>query len=278
VFNFSTIVIQSTSVVSVDLPGLGAREDEKLSKTAAIDAIADVIKKFGKNGKAVLVGHSMGGYLAMQFGSEHPEMTAGLVLSGCASESSGVGSAAIYGAMGAVYKVFVPALSNLAVQFLIVSTTALRRANFGHSCQRHSPEYPKKRWRPLICGPRSITKSMPILCFQHSCPSLICLIRWNDASTLLQEPYANYYLMCLTSYDGQVLFLTGEKDFRTSEDRFLLYESSFARVSVPQSLTLGISFAALARREKSSLSVAALTWRTSKMDAPPSGKSKLSNL
>lgn len=91
----------------VDIPGLGARDGEKLTKQAAMDAIADAIKKFGKNGRAVLVGHSMGGFLAMQFGSEHPEMTAGLVLSGCASESSGVGSAAIYGAMGAVYKVFV---------------------------------------------------------------------------------------------------------------------------------------------------------------------------
>lgn len=51
----------------------------------SIEEYADIVAKHlraeaGENGRAVLVGHSMGGYIALALAERHPELVAGLVL------------------------------------------------------------------------------------------------------------------------------------------------------------------------------------------------------
>jgi pimeloyl-ACP methyl ester carboxylesterase len=69
-------------VIAIDLPGFG--ESEPLGEEeASIDGYADAIARLaGETGldRLVIVGHSMGGYVALAFARRHPEMLAGLGL------------------------------------------------------------------------------------------------------------------------------------------------------------------------------------------------------
>ncbi|RSN53510.1 alpha/beta hydrolase [Amycolatopsis sp. WAC 04182] len=60
---------------AVDLPGHGTRRGERFSMAAAADAIADAIEE-----PALVVGHSLGGYVAIAAAARYPERVAGLVL------------------------------------------------------------------------------------------------------------------------------------------------------------------------------------------------------
>jgi pimeloyl-ACP methyl ester carboxylesterase len=71
-------------VIAPDLPGFG--ESEKPSPTkypygieAASEALADLIAAFGV-GRASLLGHSMGGAIALTLAAQHPELVQRLVL------------------------------------------------------------------------------------------------------------------------------------------------------------------------------------------------------
>ncbi|MRG61290.1 alpha/beta fold hydrolase [Agromyces sp. CFH 90414] len=72
---------------AVDLPGHGSRRGERFSFEAARAVVRDAIDRAG--GRAILVGHSLGGYAAMAFSSREPDRVAGLVVAGatCAPTS-----------------------------------------------------------------------------------------------------------------------------------------------------------------------------------------------
>lgn len=70
--------------VVVDLPGHGALGDRSFTLDAAVDHVAAAIDAAG--GRAVVVGLSLGGYVAMALGARSPERVAGLVLSGATRE------------------------------------------------------------------------------------------------------------------------------------------------------------------------------------------------
>ena len=68
--------------VTVDLPAHGAREHERFTFRAAVDAVRETLNSEGID-RAVLIGTSLGGCVAMCFAAQYPERVGGMVLSGC---------------------------------------------------------------------------------------------------------------------------------------------------------------------------------------------------
>jgi len=79
--------------VSVDLPGHGALAGTVFTLDAAADAVQGSIDDAG-GGPAVLVGHSLGGYVALTVAARTPQLVRGLVLAGSTAEPSGPVAAA----------------------------------------------------------------------------------------------------------------------------------------------------------------------------------------
>jgi pimeloyl-ACP methyl ester carboxylesterase len=75
--------------VAVDLPGHGDRASERFSLAAASDAVVAAIDAEVPSGRAVLVGLSLGGYVAIETADRAPDHVAGLVLAGCSAEPVG---------------------------------------------------------------------------------------------------------------------------------------------------------------------------------------------
>jgi pimeloyl-ACP methyl ester carboxylesterase len=68
-------------VVSVDLPGHG--ESDVAGETHTMEFLAEVTRevfKYTGESKALLVGHSLGGYVALAFAEKYPRMLSGYVL------------------------------------------------------------------------------------------------------------------------------------------------------------------------------------------------------
>lgn len=82
-------------VVSPDLPGHGSREDQKFSREAAHQVITEAIEQCIPEVPIVLLGHSLGGYIAMDYVHTYPESVDGLVLVGSCGDPQGP-AAAVY--------------------------------------------------------------------------------------------------------------------------------------------------------------------------------------
>lgn len=78
---FAALLYKEVRVVSIDLPGHGISEVR--GELHTMDYLADVVSaaltKLGID-RAFVVGHSMGGYVALAFAERHAEQTAGIVL------------------------------------------------------------------------------------------------------------------------------------------------------------------------------------------------------
>lgn len=78
---FTWLIEGSARVVAIDLPGHGISEVKGEVHTTAF--IAEVVSGVLDNlqiDKAVVVGHSLGGYAALEFLARYPDKTAGIVL------------------------------------------------------------------------------------------------------------------------------------------------------------------------------------------------------
>jgi len=75
-------------VIALDLPGHGCLRDVRFSLDAAIENVAEVIDKEA-GGRALVVGLSLGGYVAMEFAARFPHKAAGLVVASACVEPSG---------------------------------------------------------------------------------------------------------------------------------------------------------------------------------------------
>ena len=76
-------------VVALDLPGHGHLADRPFTLTAASDEVASAIEE-AAGGHAVVVGLSLGAYVAMDLAARRPELVRGLVLSGATTEPVGL--------------------------------------------------------------------------------------------------------------------------------------------------------------------------------------------
>lgn len=75
-------------VIALDLPGHGELRETEFSLDAATGTVARVIDQEAR-GRALVVGLSLGGYVAMEFGARYPAKAAGLVVASACVEPSG---------------------------------------------------------------------------------------------------------------------------------------------------------------------------------------------
>ncbi len=66
---------------AVELPGHGSRRGEPFTLEGAVTAVHDGVQRVG--GRALVVGLSLGGYLAIEHRARYPEESAGLVAASC---------------------------------------------------------------------------------------------------------------------------------------------------------------------------------------------------
>ncbi|MGW1536579.1 alpha/beta fold hydrolase [Streptomyces aureus] len=76
-------------VVAVDLPGHGERAAQPWSLSAATEIIAAAVDSLDR-GPALVVGHSLGGYAALEFARLNPHRLRGLVLAGASASTRGL--------------------------------------------------------------------------------------------------------------------------------------------------------------------------------------------
>lgn len=75
-------------VVAMDLPGHGALRNEPFHVENATQELARVVDE-AAGGHAIVVGLSLGGYVAIEFGARYPEKAAGLVIASASVEPQG---------------------------------------------------------------------------------------------------------------------------------------------------------------------------------------------
>ena len=78
-------------VVAPDLPAHGRRRDEPFTWDAALATVGEAVGA-DDGTPVVLVGHSLGGYLAMAWAARHPRRLAGLALLGASGVPAGPGA------------------------------------------------------------------------------------------------------------------------------------------------------------------------------------------
>ena len=76
-------------VIAVDLPGHGALAHLPFTFATAVQTLANVIEREAR-GRALVVGLSLGGCVAMELARRHPHLVTGLVLSGCSVNFRGL--------------------------------------------------------------------------------------------------------------------------------------------------------------------------------------------
>jgi pimeloyl-ACP methyl ester carboxylesterase len=74
--------------IAVDLPAHGTRASETFTLDAAVEVVAATIRDEA-DGRAVVVGLSLGGYVGMAVAATYPALVRGLVLSGATAEPTG---------------------------------------------------------------------------------------------------------------------------------------------------------------------------------------------
>jgi pimeloyl-ACP methyl ester carboxylesterase len=92
----ATLARHDIDVVAIDLPGHGALIDEPFSLDAAMSVLADALPARDEPSRSIptlLVGLSLGGYLAIEFAGRHPDRIDGLVAASCGTRPRGAGLA-----------------------------------------------------------------------------------------------------------------------------------------------------------------------------------------
>ena len=108
-----------------DLPGHGSSADAPFTLEAAAGDVIDLVEREAHGGRALLVGLSLGGYVAMAVAARRPELVSGLAVSGATAEPVGLRSLAFRG---------------LATIFEVVPEPVLDRVNRWFFGWRYRPE------------------------------------------------------------------------------------------------------------------------------------------
>ncbi len=75
-----------------DLPGHGTATDVPFTIDAAVDRVIGLIEREAHGGRAILVGLSLGGYVAMALAARSPERVVGLAIAGATADPVGLQS------------------------------------------------------------------------------------------------------------------------------------------------------------------------------------------
>ena len=102
--------------IALDLPGHGAQAAVPFTLAGAVETIAAAIAAEAR-GPALVVGLSLGGYVAIDAAEAHPELVAGLVLAGCSAEPVGPVTAPFRGFAWAMEHLRPRALQALNIAF-----------------------------------------------------------------------------------------------------------------------------------------------------------------
>lgn len=78
--------------IAIDLPAHGTRAGDAFTLDGAADLVAATIHEHAADRRAIVVGLSLGGYVAMVVGARHPALVRGLVLAGATAEPVGATS------------------------------------------------------------------------------------------------------------------------------------------------------------------------------------------
>ena len=87
-----------------DLPGHGTAVDVPFTIDTAVDRVLGLIEREAHGGRAILVGLSLGGYVAMALAARSPERVAGLAIAGATADPVGLQSLG-FRALAAVFDV-----------------------------------------------------------------------------------------------------------------------------------------------------------------------------
>lgn len=88
----------------LDLPGHGLRRADAFTMGAALDAVTDAVAALDPQAhRVVLAGHSLGGYVSMEWAARHHHVLSGLVLLGSTAQPSSR-LAGIYRAFGSALR------------------------------------------------------------------------------------------------------------------------------------------------------------------------------
>ena len=104
-----------------DLPGHGDAEHVPFTLDAAATRVADLIEHEAHGGRAILVGFSLGAYVAMDVAARWPDRVAGIAISGATAEPVGPRALAFHA---------------LATIFEVVPEAALARVNHWYFSRR----------------------------------------------------------------------------------------------------------------------------------------------
>lgn len=103
--------------IALDLPGHGARAGERFGLDDAADVVAATIRDQAVGGRAVVVGLSLGGYVAITLAASQPALVRGLVIAGASVEPVGVGSLPYRALAGGMARFGGPRLDRLNAWF-----------------------------------------------------------------------------------------------------------------------------------------------------------------
>jgi len=171
-------------VVSPDLPAFGARQNENLTTESAIETIKEAILQHTKEKKALILGFSMGGHLAIKFAYKYPELCTGLILGACVNEYWGFKSDMFFKSSKFVYDVLPNSFNSKL--FLKV-------------CPKEV-DLMETRW--------ILSQGM-----QYHL--------WGPCGQIMAEPHEHFYRTALASLKMPIIFIHGSKDYRTGEKAFM---------------------------------------------------------
>lgn len=181
-------------VLCVDLPGLGSLKGQQLTTDTACDHVKSIIDTHVKGKKAIVGGYSMGifdfnfivvgGHFAMKFAAKYPDSCLAIILGGCANEYYGVGASLFGNVVNFVYKI---CGNELKANFV--------RKTVGKGVEKNSLRYVEQ------CG--------------------MYYDMWKPCFSIMEEPHEGFYVKLLSEFPRKILFLTGDKDFRSAEEKYV---------------------------------------------------------
>ena len=119
--------------VAVDLPGHGRRAGEEFTLARCAEVVQAEVAAAPPDAPVVVVGHSLGGYVALVHAAGHSTGLAGVVLAGCSADPVGPGAAVYRGVASLTERLGPQRMERLTQRFL----------------RRH---YPPEVSEPIIAG------------------------------------------------------------------------------------------------------------------------------